>query len=1002
MTRRDSLPLTVLARAGFTELGEASEHLDELETIAGYSRERALPLFADCADPDAALDRVLALARYVPDRLRPYADDTAVVERLLTVLGASSGLAEFFQRHPEELVAVVEPTTELPSEVFLRNQLLEAVGADEHGVATVVGERGWIALRVRYRRHLVRIASFDLEQADPVAGLPAVADSLAHLAAAALDASLAVARAEVSGKGPGRFPAAEVAATRLAIIGMGKAGAAELNYVSDVDVIFVTEGDEEAELSGGRAVDIATRLAMLTMRGIAEDLIEPGLWEVDANLRPEGKNGALVRTLESHLAYYERWAKTWEFQALLKARPLAGDRDLGRRYVTALSPQVWSSSSRENFVESVQRMRERVTAHIPDDEVDRQLKLGPGGLRDVEFTVQLLQLVHGATDEGIRDPSTLSALSSLAEGGYIGRTEASEFGRDYRTLRLMEHRIQLSRLRRTHLMPSDERELRVLARATGLAASAAELTTLWNGIKRRVRGLHERLFYQPLLSAVAALSTEGRGITSAQAEARLAAIGFHDAHGALGHIAALTAGVSRRSAIQRHLLPVMLQWFADGPDPDYGLLAFRRISEDLGSTPWYLRMMRDSAGAASRVTRVLSGSRYAGELLGLIPESVAWFDNDDELRPRSRAVLREETMAVLARHESADAAAQAMRGFRRREILRLAVSGILGLSTIDELARGLTDVTETILEGVLAAVRRANPSDIEFAIIGMGRFGGRELGFGSDADVMYVFRANGVDSDRAHTIAQKVVAELSRLTEDTRLPLDLDLDLRPEGRNGTTVRSLDSYRAYYKRWSLTWEAQALLRSRPVAGDPALQRDFVALADEIRYPVAIADQDVREVRRIKARVEKERLPQGADPSRHLKLGRGSLSDVEWFVQLEQLQHGAQVPELRTTSTLDALAAAESAGFVTADDAHRLREAWIFASRARSAMTLWSNKTSDVLPTDRRQLDAVARLLEYPPGSATRLEEDYLAITRRARSVFEKHFYGLDTRATPTTG
>jgi len=238
----------------------------------------------------------------------------------------------------------------------------------------------------------------------------------------------------------------------------------------------------------------------------------------------------------------------------------------------------------------------------------------------------------------------------------------------------------------------------------------------------------------------------------------------------------------------------------------------------------------------------------------------------------------------------------------------------------------------------------------------------------------------------------RIAAELKRVSEDPRLPFDLDLDLRPEGRNGPVARSLDAYAAYYQRWSLTWEAQALLRGRGVAGDAALIADFEELADRTRYPASIGPNELREVRRIKARVESERLPQGADPARHLKLGRGSLSDVEWFVQLIQLQHAAKLPALRTTSTLGALQAATEAGLVDETDAELLRTAWVFASRARSAMTLWTAKTSDVLPSDRGQLDGVARLMGYRPRSASRFEEDYLAVTRRARAVFERGFYG----------
>ncbi|WP_243063125.1 bifunctional [glutamine synthetase] adenylyltransferase/[glutamine synthetase]-adenylyl-L-tyrosine phosphorylase [Humibacter sp. RRB41] len=980
------ISLTALARAGFVGLSDARTNLDELADAGGPTPEVALDMFADVADPDAALERLLLLVRRRPQECATVLSDRATLARLLLVLGASGGLADFLMRAPGALVGFQTPATTLPSEAALRAELLESV-------SEVSGEDAWTALRVAYRTRLTRIAAYDLQQPDPVEGLDNVARTLAALAGAALDASLAAAREIASGTGPGTFPADEVAATKLSIIGMGKTGAKELNYLSDVDVIFVVEGDEDAGVSNPRAVDIGTRLATLTMRGIDSIAIEPPLWEVDANLRPEGKDGALVRTLESHLAYYDRWAKGWEFQALLKARPIAGDRGLGSRYADAISPYVWKSASGESFVESVQRMRERVTANIPQDEVDRQLKLGPGGLRDIEFTVQLLQLVHGHTDASVRVAGTLPALEVLASAGYIGRAESAEFARDYRTLRLLEHRLQLSELRRTHLMPREEHRLRTLARATGLAGSAQGLTTLWNDIKRRVRGLHERLFYRPLLAAVAALPGDGTSLTGAQAEARLAAIGFVDPHGAFGHIAALTAGVSRRAAIQRTLLPVMLQWFADGADPDYGLLTFRRLSEDLGGTHWFLRLLRDSSGAAERLTKVLSSSRFAGELLGLIPESVAWLDDDADLVPRTRAALDDEITAILERHETPDAAARAIRAVRRREVLRLAFAGILGIGGLHELAAGLTDVTEVTIAGILSAIRQRVQTSIEFAVIAMGRFGGRELGFGSDADVIYVFRADAsIDQQEAHRAAHAIVADLNRLTDDARLPLELDMDLRPEGKNGPPARTLESYRAYYRRWSLTWEAQALLRARGFAGDEALLLDFAALADTVRYPVDISEREVREVKRIKARVENERLPQGADPSRHLKLGRGSLSDVEWLVQLQQLQHAGAAPALRTTSTLDALQACVDLDLVCDTDADRLRDAWILASRARSAVTLWTNKTSDLLPVERKALEGVARLLEYPPGSATRLEEDYLGVTRRSRAVFERVFYG----------
>ena len=1003
--RRQTPTLGRLARAGFDDLSASSARLGALSSAMSLDEEHLLAAFGHAADPDEALIATERLHARAPHEITAALEQSASAERFARLVGASRGFADFLLRHPSELALLQEvpvpPFTAGEARELLIDAVTEAWSAPGSSLETTSA-----VLRIRYRSLLARIAVYDLTRIDAVDAVETVAAGLADLAGATLDAALQVARlassrAPGAPAAPGLFPAAEVEATRLAIIGMGKAGARELNYVSDVDVIYVGESGDESVASNARALEIATRLAMLTMRVISEPGIEPLLWEVDPNLRPEGKDGALVRTLESHLQYYDRWAKSWEFQALLKARPLAGDAELGARYAAGVGPKVWTRSSRDGFVESVQRMRERVTQFIPADEVAYQVKLGPGGLRDIEFTVQLLQLVHGSTDDAIHQQGTLPALEALADAGYVGREEAAEFARDYRLLRVLEHRLQLERLRRTHLMPRDPAGMRRIARASGLAPDAERLGEVWQQVRQRVRGLHERLFYRPLLSAVAALPASGLELTSAQAEARLAAIGFRDPRGALAHIGALTAGVSRRAQIQRNLMPVLISWFAEGTDPDFGLLSFRRLSDTLGTTHWYLRLLRDSSDAALNLTKVLSGSRYAAALLEHSPEAVAWLEDLEELRPRSIDALEEESRAVLARHTEIDAAARVFRAIRRREVLRLALAAILDVVTVEDLGRALSDVTENHIAALLAAIRRAAPDGIEFAVIGMGRFGGRELGISSDADIIYVYRPTGAEPDLAHSQALRVVAELVRLSEDPRLPFELDADLRPEGRNGVVVRSLDAYRAYYARWSLTWEAQALLRARGVAGDRSLVEDFTLLADTVRYPAAISERDIREVKRIKARVENERLPQGADPTRHLKLGRGSLSDVEWYVQLVQLEHAAEVPALRTTSTLDALAAGVEYGLVVEADAETLRTAWVLASRARSSLTLWLQRTTDVLPVERTQLEGVARIMGYPPGSATQLEHDYLAVTRRSRAVFERGFYGEEERREPST-
>jgi glutamate-ammonia-ligase adenylyltransferase len=995
-----------LARLGFTDATRAERLLADSEADIGDTLIDAL---GATADPDLALSGLVALLERLQDPtdlLNALDDDAGTQERLLTVLGVSAALGDHLARHPGHWKVLHGAAGVVPPGVgALRAGLLEAVGADPDDPVPHAGLTGLdahVALRVEYRRRLLHLAGRDLTG---VAGIGEVAAELADLAAAALETGLAISRAETP----------EADACRLAIIGMGKCGGSELNYVSDVDVIFVAEPER------GHPEDVAlraaARLASGVMRACSASTHEGSLWEVDAALRPEGKSGPLVRTLASHRAYYERWAKTWEFQALLKARPVAGDPELGQAYLDALMPMVWKAAAGEGFVADVQAMRRRVEAHIDPDQAERQLKLGPGGLRDVEFAVQLLQLVHGRADESIRSSTTLEALTALSQGGYVGRDDAAALASAYRFLRRVEHLVQLYRLRRTHLIPDDEAGLRRLGRALGLRTDpVGEFTALWRRHARGVRRIHEKLFYRPLLLAVARLPGEETRLTPEAARARLTALGFNDPAGALRHIEALTSGVTRRAAIQRTLLPVMLGWFADAPDPDAGLLGFRQVSDALGTTPWYLRLLRDEVTVAERMARLLASSRYLTDLLLRAPEAVAMLGSAAELTPRPYDALMAEARAAVQRRadgqgderpdksavESAEDAVVAVRGLRRRELFRIGVADLLGLADVRTIGEALTDITAVTLEAALQTainkieMERRGPLGTRMGIVAMGRFGGHELGYGSDADVMFVHDPlPGFDEREAGAAAHSVAEELRRLLA---LPapdpaLVIDPNLRPEGRSGPLVRTLASYAAYYKRWSAPWESQALLRADPLIGDPELRERFRAIVDPVRWPEdGIDEKTLLAIRRLKARMEAERLPRGVDRRVHLKLGPGGLSDVEWVVQLLQLQHAHEVPGLRTTRTLAALEAAVEAGLLTAADEAALRDAWQLATRIRGVLMLVRGRASDLLPTDHlRERTAVTRVLGYA-GSGDLLE-DWRRHARRARAVAERVFYGI---------
>ncbi|MER5661817.1 bifunctional [glutamine synthetase] adenylyltransferase/[glutamine synthetase]-adenylyl-L-tyrosine phosphorylase [Streptomyces mirabilis] len=992
---RRSSTFTRLLRHGFTDPSAAERLLDGAELEPIRSDPVLLDALGATADPDLAL---LGLVRLVEAQDGHIAErellDTLIAakplrDRLLGVLGASAALADHLARHPSDWQALV---------TYEPQDLHPGVREFERGLAQATDP---VALRVAYRRCLLSIAARDV---CGTTDLAQTAAELADLATATLRAALAIA---------GRAAPDDAALCRLAVVAMGKCGGHELNYVSDVDVIFVGEAVDGADER--KALQAATRLASHMMRICSETTVEGSIWPVDANLRPEGRNGPLVRTLSSHLAYYQRWAKTWEFQALLKARPVAGDLGLGEEYVATLAPLVWHAAERENFVADVQKMRRRVVENIPVAEIERELKLGPGGLRDVEFAVQLLQLVHGRADTSLRSGTTLDALKALAAGGYVGRADAVQLDEAYRFLRSMEHRIQLYRLRRTHLVPEDDADLRRIGRSLGLRADpVVELNREWKRHAAVVRRLHEKLFYRPLLDAVAQLAPGESRLSPNAARERLVALGYADPAAALRHLEALASGVSRKAAIQRTLLPVLLGWFADSAEPDAGLLNFRKVSDALGKTPWYLRLLRDEGAAAENLARVLSAGRLAPDLLMRAPEAVALLGDGDGggLEPRSRAHLEQEILAAVRRADGGEQAVTAARGVRRRELFRTAAADIVASygteeapavadqgALVDQVGGAVSDLTAATLAGTLRAVVRDRWGDTlptRFAVIGMGRFGGHELGYGSDADVLFVHEPReGVDEQEASRAANAVVSEMRRLLQVSSAdpPLLIDADLRPEGKSGPLVRTLNSYEAYYRRWSLVWESQALLRAEIVAGDEDLGRRFIELVDPLRYPAeGLGDDAVREIRRLKARMESERMPRGADPTLHTKLGRGGLSDVEWTVQLFQLQHGWVEPGLRTTRTREALGAACAAGLMSGEDAAILDEAWVLATRVRNAVMLVRGRAGDTFPSDGRELAAVGRYLGYGPGHVGDMLEDYRRTTRRARAVVEVLFYG----------
>jgi [glutamine synthetase] adenylyltransferase / [glutamine synthetase]-adenylyl-L-tyrosine phosphorylase len=1004
VSRRPSLEVR-LARAGL----EGARTFADLEAAGlvaeGDMADDDIELLSGAAAPADAAAVLAALATAAPDLLAQVRADPAWLTRVVAVAGASRPLGELLGRGTDAVLALADLE---PVEVEATAAAVE--GAVREGVDVAAQAAGIASIR---RRATADIAGRDLTGALDVEG---VARELADLAEAVLTGTLrAVHRALPAG--PPR--------ARIAVVGMGKLGGRELNYVSDVDVMFVHEPVEGA--TEDEAAQEATQVCARLLELLNASTTMGRAYEVDPTLRPEGRSGALSRTVEGFAAYWQRWAKTWEFQALLKARVVAGDHALGARWLAAAEPFMWPERLDPEAIAEVRAMKARIESR-PDVRRDgaRQLKLGPGGIRDVEFTVQLLQLVHGRADRSLRETGTAPTLAALAANGYVDEEDATELGRTYWSLRRVEHALQLANERRTHTVPPDAGAQDRLARAIGYrggaeGSSGERMMADLARAQARVRELHARIFYRPLLERYATVPASAAGVTlpgevarmgdDAAAE-RLAALGFRDARGALRSVRSLTGGVSRRAATVRAVLPAVLQALEGSADPDGGLLVLRDLVEAQGDGSLLLRHLRDQPAAAELLGRVIGTSRLAGELLISQPQGIDWL-RDARLRDEPRTGDELARMAVARLHWQDTTAA--LRRFKQLELLRVVLRDVdapvpeRGPGTGPGPAAELTAIAEACLVAALRAELRrradelglASPDElpVSLTIVGMGTLAGGELGYASDLDVVFVHEVSEGADDAAATalalaIAASVITSLSRITPDGSA-FDVDADLRPEGRNGPLSRTLASYVAYWERWAEPWELQALLRVRSVAGDRDLGRRFERAAAEHAYGRDLDDERRTATRRMKARIEKERIPSRVDPERHVKLGPGGISDVEWTVQLLQLEHGRSRPTLRSPSTLAVLDAVEDEGLLDHRDVERLRDGLRFATTVRNRLALLRQRETDVLPTGER-LEQLARAMGYGRGGRQQLEADWFRHARLVRAVTERSFFGMTER------
>lgn len=872
------------------------------------------------------------------DRLRPVIEAIdgreipgVMVERLCSIARVSRALPATLARHPGLVSESADPAL---SPALRQRHALFLVAADEASGRSSLSE----AMR--------RYSDF--------------VDDL-------LESALAKARLDVSAQHPS---APEI---EFAVIAMGKWGAQELNYHSDIDLLFV-HGELSGDPEAGRRAALA--LAARLMANLTESTVDgPGLL-LDADLRPEGTMGPLTRKLEAFAKYYEEWAEPWELQALLKARPAAGDRELGERFAALVSDVIWEAGLDVDALRALRRLKALAEERASQSDVKR----ASGGIRDIEFTVQMLQLVHGRHDPSLRVRSTLDALEALEIGEFITSEERAELEEAYRFLRRLEHQIQLWDLRQTHRFPDSEDDRRRLARNLGFE-SPEDLVEHLRATRANVRSLHERIYFRPVLESL--VGSPSARLGPERAGERLTALGFGNPGAAAQALDELTRGLSRRSRAMQQMMPLMLDWLSLSPDPDLGLSQLRLL---LAHTPDHSAMVArllNSPSTGERLAMLLGTGQLLGDLIDRIPEFIPRLGNDTALDDvRGREESAERLLALIASRPHFDDRIGTIRRFARRRRLRIAARDVLRDHPTFETIESLSDTADAAMIAALEVAAPGRP----FAVIALGRWGGAELSYGSDLDLMYVY--DGPDRDEALAIPdrlRKILSEPGRHGEG----YDLDADLRPEGKQGPIARSVEGLGRYYGEWGEPWEILALTRARAVAGHPDVIESFYGTLGPLIWRPEVDHGFVQSIRKIKARVETERIGPDEDPDFHLKLGPGALTDIEFLTQLLQVRHGAGHHELRTPATKRALDTLLEIGELTQDEHRTLVTSYEFCTRVRLRLHLQRGRHADSLPADPGRLSSLASSLGY--DRTGELRERFQQVTRRARRVFERRFY-----------
>ena len=959
--------------------------------------DRAREEAARSADPPLAargLDRFLEAAG--PRAGALLSRDGA--SRALAVLLA---LGEFpsscLARDPEALAFAMDgPGRPPPNEVEERLR---------RSVAGKAGAAADLALRLARRREILRILLADAGEAAPLETVAAALSDLAEACLrAVLDRELAAAAAR---DGPPYHGDGSPAA--LACIALGKLGGAELNYSSDVDLLFVHSGEgwcrPDRDARGRSLHEHYADAAAAAAKALSRRTEEGHLYRVDLRLRPRGTAGALVPRAASAVHYYRSFGRGWERQALLKARPVAGNRSLGASFLSQLEPWVYGRPLLSAEIAEIRRLK-RVIEGSPGAEAGN-LKTGRGGIRDVEFAVQFLQLLLGAEHPGVRSGSTLEGLRRLRAAEALSDEEAGALAAAYAFLRTAEHRLQSADDAQVHTLPADEEGLRRLARRMGLGAAGGDALEEFRALHARHAAAARAGLDRLVHGAFAAEEEKARRVVdlllageapSPEAEAgALSPFGFRDPAAAFADLRRMAGARSpwlpRTKTYFASAAPAVLSRAAATPDPDRALSLLQRLSERTAGSGLFFRLLTENPDVLGVFCDLGGHSPVLADLLWSRPATMDAFLDSLVVAPRD-GLPPFEDLPLRAMDEAEDPGG-ALRDLRDLETLRIATRDLQGGANARQTARRLAGLAGAVVRLAVEAAaarlraRRGGDPPGRLAVLALGRLGAHEMAYGSDLDLVFLHDGEGAGpdgTDSAEHFAGVAREVLALLSGDGDPVYRVDLRLRPEGAKGTLVASVAGFLRYQAERARTWERQGLVRARPVGGDPALGREAMEGIARVLWGAPPAPGIAAEVREMRARVE------GAAEPGCLKAGRGGVQDADFLAQALVLRHGRAHPAVRRPNTVDALTALRDAGVLAPAEHEGIVTAFLFLRTVELRLRLTTGAAGSVFPADPAALDALARRLGYvdtsyaPAGRS--LAEEVSYYRDRLRTWFER--------------